>query len=374
MLATIAVDQRPGAFCVLSGADDLAAMAEALIREDEGLTVVVPIEVARDRGYDPAFVAAWLTLRVHSSLEAVGLTAEVAKALTEVGIASNVIAAFHHDHLLVPIDQADSAINAIERLRALAHLNTSQHQLTDPGYVKECRRALEADGVLVLDDFFTAEALEWAIADAERHRDDVFYASSTHNVYLTPSDPALPADHPFNRQVISSKGLLADDQIPADSPLRAVYGSDEFRTFLCQVLGIEAIHPYADPLSSINVHFAGDGQELGWHFDNSSFAVTMLLQAPQEGGVFEYVPAVRDADAGDMAYDQVGRILDGDVEVKRLYFGPGALVLFQGRNAIHRVTPAKGPITRLLVVFAYNDQAGIRLSDSALETFYGRTT
>ena len=147
----------------------------------------------------------------------------------------------------------------------------------------------------------------------------------------------------------------------------------DFRDFLCAVLGIAAVHPYADDLSSINVHFASEGCELGWHFDNSSFAVTMLLQAPEGGGVFEYVAGVRNADAGEMAYDTVGAVLDGDHPVETLVFGPGDLVLFRGRNAMHRVTPTVGAVTRLLVVFAFNDRSGVALSDSALQTFYGRT-
>lgn len=98
----------------------------------------------------------------------------------------------------------------------------------------------------------------------------------------------------------------------------------------------------------------------------------MLLQAPESGGVFEYVPAVRDADSGDMAYDRVAAILDKKEPVKTLDFDPGDLVLFRGRNAIHRVTPTIGNVTRMLVVFAYNERPGIRLSDSARATFYGR--
>ena len=152
-----------------------------------------------------------------------------------------------------------------------------------------------------------------------------------------------------------------------------MYDDASFRMFLCGVLGIDAIHPYADDLSSINVHFAAEGMELGWHFDNSSFAVTMLLQAAEGGARFEHVPAVRDADAGDMAFDRVGTILAGAEPVQTLDFEPGDLVLFRGRNAIHRVTPTTGNATRLLVVFAYNDQPGVTLSPSARATFYGRT-
>ena len=117
MLATIAVDRRPGSFCFVTNADDLADSAVATVHEAEGLTAVVPVEVVRDRGDEPDFEASWLTLRVHSSLQAVGLTAVVSRALADHGIPCNVIAGYHHDHLLVPSDRADTAIAAIEALR-----------------------------------------------------------------------------------------------------------------------------------------------------------------------------------------------------------------------------------------------------------------
>jgi hypothetical protein len=118
MLSTIHVKRRPGTYCFVVGNDALASSAEATVREDEGITAVVPIEVARSHGLEPDFLAAWLTLRVHSALEAVGLTAAFSAALTDEGISCNVIAGYHHDHLLVPADRVDDAIAAIEGLRS----------------------------------------------------------------------------------------------------------------------------------------------------------------------------------------------------------------------------------------------------------------
>ncbi len=253
------------------------------------------------------------------------------------------------------------------------YVDTRRHPIADTDYVEQCRQRLERDGALVLVGFFAEKAIDQVVVESGHRRDDAYFASSTHNVYLTPSDPSRPGDHPFNRQIVSSKGLIADDQIPANSPLRDVYDSDDFRTFLCGVLGIDHLHPYADRLSSINVHFASEGQELGWHFDNSSFAVTMLLQAPEAGGIFEYVRDARAADRGDMGFDRVAAVLDGVEPVERLEISPGDLVLFRGRDALHRVTPTEGAVTRLLVVFAYNSEPNVALSESALDTFYGRT-
>jgi hypothetical protein len=252
-------------------------------------------------------------------------------------------------------------------------IDVVRHAIGDERYAASCRAQLDGSGALVLPGFFRREAIERVVRESAHREAEAFYARSTHNVYLTSSNPDLGVDHPFNLQVTSSKGLIADDQIPADSPLREIYHDPTFQMFLCRVLGIDEIHPYADALSSINVHFASEGMELGWHFDNSSVAVTMLLQAPEGGGVFDYVPNVRDADAGDMGYERVGAVLAGDEPVLTLHFDPGDLVLFRGRNALHRVTPTEGSITRMLVVFAFNDQPGVELSESALLTFYGRT-
>jgi uncharacterized protein len=92
----------------------------ATVLEDEGLTLVLPREQADAAGLRYDFVAARITLRVASSLEAVGLTAVVAARLADAGIACNVIAGLHHDHLFVPGARADEALTLLERLSAEA--------------------------------------------------------------------------------------------------------------------------------------------------------------------------------------------------------------------------------------------------------------
>lgn len=88
----------------------------AVVAEDEGTTAVVTVEEAERRGWSVDFRAAWLTVTVHSSLEAVGLTAALAEVLTDLGIPCNVLAGYFHDHLLVPLDRVDEAIQGLESL------------------------------------------------------------------------------------------------------------------------------------------------------------------------------------------------------------------------------------------------------------------
>ncbi|MFI6446585.1 ACT domain-containing protein [Kitasatospora sp. NPDC050543] len=88
------------------------------VTEAEGITAVLPQEEADSLGLRYDYVAAWITLRIHSALAAVGLTAAVAGRLAEAGISCNVVAGFHHDHLFVGADDAVRALRTLEELAA----------------------------------------------------------------------------------------------------------------------------------------------------------------------------------------------------------------------------------------------------------------
>jgi hypothetical protein len=251
-------------------------------------------------------------------------------------------------------------------------IDLARHPITHSGFRRRCKQALDSDGVLALTGFMTDPAVNALRDEGIAKLGEAWFSPKYHNVYVTQPDPDLPASHPVNRQVLSTKGCITDDQISDGSPLRQLYDALEFRSFLCHVLGLEQLHPYADPMSSINLHYAKCGQELGWHFDNSSFAITLMIQPAEAGGTFEYFTAVRDTDAKDMGFDTVNRILDGQLVPSELTMDAGALVLFRGRDAIHRVTPNQGDTVRMLAVLAYNIEPGISLSEESRMTFYGR--
>jgi len=252
-------------------------------------------------------------------------------------------------------------------------IDMNVHQISDAGFRTICRQELDNNGVLVIPGFASKEAVDAIQAEGKANRNKVYASTETHTVYLSPVDPEFAKDHPRNRQVTSSKGCITDDLMPKDSALHTLYDAPEFCDFLCDVLGERKLYEYADPLSSVNLHYAETGQELGWHFDNSSFAITLMIQPPKKGGQFEYVRDVRDADAGDMNYDGVADILDGRTKVTPLSMDAGTLVLFRGRNSMHRVAPNEGTQTRMLAVLAYNTEPDIALSEAARMTFYGRT-
>jgi uncharacterized protein len=104
---------------VFVGLDSAPAGLEpvATVAEPEGLTAVLRREDADRRGYAYDFVAARVVLEAVTDLGAIGLTAAVAGALAQRGIACNVFAGLHHDHLFVPYDLAAEAVAAIGELQ-----------------------------------------------------------------------------------------------------------------------------------------------------------------------------------------------------------------------------------------------------------------
>lgn len=87
-------------------------------REQEGLTVILERSRAEQAGFSFDYLAAWITLNVHSALEAVGLTAAFATALGRAGISCNVVAGYYHDHLFVGVADAERAMQVLRDLAA----------------------------------------------------------------------------------------------------------------------------------------------------------------------------------------------------------------------------------------------------------------
>ena len=112
----LAPELQPGTFvfCVDDGRSKVSPVAT--IREREGLTIVLPREEADKARLPYDLVLAWITLNVETTLEQVGITARFSAALAEAGIACNVIAGFHHDHLFVPAHRGNEALAILRAL------------------------------------------------------------------------------------------------------------------------------------------------------------------------------------------------------------------------------------------------------------------
>ncbi|PIF43145.1 hypothetical protein CLU96_0049 [Chryseobacterium sp. 52] len=119
LLKSMKPKHNPGdyVFCTTTSTDHLNLTdVEMFFREDEGFTVILKKETAERFNLEYAVVMSWITLTIHSSLEAVGLTAAFSKALSESGISCNVVAAYYHDHIFVNTKDTVKAIEVLKQL------------------------------------------------------------------------------------------------------------------------------------------------------------------------------------------------------------------------------------------------------------------
>ena len=251
-------------------------------------------------------------------------------------------------------------------------INLKDHPIENIEYKNYCFETLRKKSVLTLENFLNQECLYSIQQEALSLEVKAFYCSQKHTVLLNQYDENIEKDDPLNIEVISDKGCVPHDLIEPNSQLNLLYCSSKFKNFLISVLGIKNIFPYRDTLSSINYNYYQNKQQLGWHFDNASFAITLMVQSPDKGGVFEYINKGRDYNSNFIDKDFIYSVLNNDVKVKQLVVNSGTLVLFYGRNYLHRVTPVESIRPRILVTLNYNQEDNIKLSENARKTFFGR--
>jgi hypothetical protein len=240
-------------------------------------------------------------------------------------------------------------------------------------YVKRCRSELQNNSILFLNNFLAEKTLVNLQREAQKLHNKAFYCSQNHNVLLTEKNTRLDDNHPCNIEVVSDKGCVPHDLIPENSSLRIIYNSSLFKNFIQSLLSVKKIYPYADTLSSINYNYYEKNQQLGWHFDNASFAISLMIQSPASGGKFQYVVNARNVEKNFLNVQVVDSVLKNKCPEKELPIEEGALVLFYGSNYLHRVTPVTSNKHRILVTLNYNLRKNIKLSANARLTFFGRT-
>lgn len=123
MISGMTPELQRGRFVFASVADTaqaarLAPTARGTFQEAEGMSLLLPLDVAEVEGLSTDQPMRQITLNVYSSLEGVGLTAAVATVLAEAGIACNMVAAHHHDHAFVPESSAEEALEILRKLQA----------------------------------------------------------------------------------------------------------------------------------------------------------------------------------------------------------------------------------------------------------------
>ncbi len=220
-----------------------------------------------------------------------------------------------------------------------------------------CRAGLRRDGCCSVQDFIRPDAIASFAEMLLRLLPEVHRPREPVSPYGGEDDPSLPADHPRRRRFIRGGGFICADRLDQHSGLWSFFDWPATTRFMMAAFETEPLHRYADPLASLATNVMTEGDAFPWHFDTNELTVSIMVQAPEAGGTFEYVPDLRTP--GEENYGAVRRVLDGGRDgVQRLTLQPGDMQLFRGRYTLHRVTKVTGARARIVALPSWSSKPG----------------
>ena len=235
----------------------------------------------------------------------------------------------------------------------------SSPQLADA--IASARTDLDRQQFCVLPDFVTESARKAMAAEALAAMPDAHTNRSRRTCFLNQQpSPDRADDHPMNVFFDARFRILAFDQFDPDGPTVRFYGWEPIRRAIAQIVGIETLYMNEDPYQPTVVLGMREGDNSPWHFDRgNAFTVTLMLQEPEGGGIFEIAPEIWPDDDADPV--ELLDVLDGKggERVLQVHRVPGSLVIFRGNRSVHRVTEVTGEHMRLMSVMSYEDRPGV---------------
>ncbi len=220
------------------------------------------------------------------------------------------------------------------------------------------RLALERQALFALPQLVRAEQVE----TMARELDDLLPLSTRYdrprNAYVeVQPEETWPSGHPRGQKHRCAYNQVLNYQIPNDSILRQIYYWEPLAEFLRRVCGYPSFYRNECPHLALSAKIAGPGDTDGWHFDGTDVVFSLLLQAAEDGGEFEYAPYIRSPD--DENYDGIERLIaDPSSYALRPPMSVGTLTVFKGDLSMHRVTPVEGTRRRIVALYCYDQHAG----------------
>ena len=219
--------------------------------------------------------------------------------------------------------------------------------------IKRCKEELDQYSCSTISNFILPKSLKIMNSELEKQLDEVYMSKESINPYLyAEDDVSLPKDHPKRNFMNRYNGYLNSDCFPKNSEMKYLYETDELLKFISSCLGVSPIYRWADPLACHAYNVMKPKGILPWHFDSCEFTLSLMMQKPEKGGIFEYCPNIREP--GNENFDEVKKVLNGDrTRVQQLKLEPGDLQIFKGRFTLHRVTEIEGQKSRYMCIPAY---------------------
>ena len=235
-----------------------------------------------------------------------------------------------------------------------------------------CRSQLQESSFACLPGFLKAGVAQAMTAEVLDAMPRAYRREQSFSAYDESTLEQYPSDHIRRRKHESRQFVVATDVLVKAGRLRTLYRNDVLTQRIAQMLDEPALFQLADPIMGCTSTVMYEGDTHGWHFDLNDFVVSILLQAPEAGGTFDFAPNIRKD--GDENYAGVTAAIEGHSQsVRSIKVEAGTLLLFCGRRALHRVPPVRGRLPRVIALFSYDRKPGVRYGSEVYARVVGRT-
>lgn len=281
-----------------------------------------------------------------------------------------------------------------ERYPWLADLSSTE----STNAIEEAKLSYQQTGAVTFPEFLSSSALESSITDAREKEFSAFTTDDVHTAYLRPINQSTNPKSVENYEMRTQVASIAFDELPKDSALADVYRNPSLRELVARIVGKKEIFLSDDPLGCCSINVFRPGYHHSFHFDESEFSTTLMLQESSQAGtgLFQYTTPLRDH-PDDLALESVANTISEYTNVKSkflesieggtainpkprtpplhtLNFVPGTLSIFAGSKSLHRVTKVEGNCSRLVAVLTFASQPGFQNTPEVQKLFWGRTS
>ncbi len=280
--------------------------------------------------------------------------------------------------MATPDTPAVDMVDLVEMGDMVDMVDLDRYPVLDPSLsgfesvVALARSQLTGTGMVELPGFLRPAGIEAMVADADALAPRAHHSAGEGTAYLDYPDFSLADGHPRLTWGRYAVGAVPYDLMPQLSLLRRLYEWEPLRVLVEAILDRGSLYRYSDPFGALNLAVMHEDDELQWHFDQTDFVVSLAIQTADDGGYFEVHPRIRTAQ--DEHYDEVAEALSGNRDgVVTVPMVAGTLLVFEGRNSLHRVSPVGSGSPRHVGLLAYDTAPDTVGSTLLRQDRYGRS-
>ena len=237
--------------------------------------------------------------------------------------------------------------------------------------IQGAQQSIKTHGVAFFPDFISKDALKDCIEECDEKNNNLHQINDEHNVYYSNDDKTLPPNHIRNRTFRTQVAIIPNDRLDSSRSLCQIYQTKELKQLIQLVLQKPELYRSADPLGRCSVNVLKEGWADGWHFDESEFSTTLMIQRPIQGGEFDVAPSIRHS-LDDYAFEKVEQVVSTGTGYQSFSQPAGTLAIFAGSRSLHRVTTVTGHRDRYAAVFTFSTKKDFVNSPCVQEMFFGK--